>query len=57
VRKPSIHFFSTIPAINHRLFDWFVIGDKENLNRSDWSIKNLIAAGNRVEGAAGASLQ
>lgn len=34
VRKSNIHFFPTIPARNSWLFDWFVVGDKENRERS-----------------------
>jgi hypothetical protein len=34
VRTPSIRFFPAIPARNNRSFDWFLIGEKENRERS-----------------------
>jgi hypothetical protein len=34
VRRPNIHFSSAIAAGNNRSFNWFVIGEKENLERS-----------------------
>ena len=34
VRKPSIHFSPAFAAPNNRSFNWFVIGEKENRERS-----------------------